>query len=128
VDALGASRAEPAPAGASGAPAGRAGFLLLDSVGRWGDPAQRFARIASALAESGARTVLCLVGDGVSHAVGSSGELARLAGFGGRIWVDRVALGRRGLTGREPAVDIEEVGMDDICDAVLAPGTRVVWH
>ena len=103
-------------------------FLLLDSVGRWADRDSRFPRSAAVLAESGADTVLCLVGDGVSHAVGPAAGLERLLAAGGRVWADRGALERRALAGRAGVRGVEEVGMEEICDAVLAEGTRVLWH
>jgi hypothetical protein len=106
----------------------RGRFLLVESVGRWADRGGRFPRSAAVLAESGAETVLCLVGDGVSRAGGPAPELERLLAAGGRVWADRAALERRALTRLPRARGVEEVGMEEICDAVLAEGTRVLWH
>jgi hypothetical protein len=114
--------------GATGSGSAGIRFLLLDSAGRWADRDQRFPRSAAALAASGAELVLCLVGDGVSHAAPPSPHLERLLASGGRVWLDRAALAGRALAAMPRAAGVELVGMEEICDAVLAEGTRVIWH
>jgi predicted peroxiredoxin len=104
-------------------------FLLIDSRGHWSEPStRRFLISALALAESGTETVLYLVQGGVSHATCGDTELAALVEAGGRVWVDRFSLGQWGLVGRALVPGAEEAGVDEVCQLLLDPDTRTVWH
>lgn len=107
-----------------------ADHLLIESQGVWAGPGcERFIRDAVALAERGDFVCLFLVQDGVTAAVrGAMVPLPDLLRLGGRVWVDDLSLGQRGLAADDLAQGAEVVGVAAVAVRLLEPDVRAVWH
>jgi hypothetical protein len=102
-------------------------YLLVET--RTGPTSERFIRDGLALARSGKHVRLFLVADAVGTAVlGASDALAELVRAGADVWVDDFTLTQRALPHRVLVEGVGVVTLGQVAKAVLADGTRTVWH
>lgn len=88
----------------------------------------RFLRAARHLATAGTPTVVFLIDDGVSCAVGFQPEVARAVKAGASVWADDASLAERAILVGDLAPGVVAAGLDRVTPLLHDPAVRVVWH
>lgn len=87
-----------------------------------------FLRAAQHLAEGGTRTVVFLVDDGISCAVGPDSAAAAVVAAGANVWADDVSLDQRAVSVDQLTAGVLPVTLDKVSPLLFDPAVRVVWH
>jgi DsrE/DsrF-like family len=103
--------------------------LLIESQA-WRERAggSRFLRTAKHLADAGTQTVVFLIDDGVSSALGTRSELAAAIEAGASVWADEESLAEREISVGELAPGVVAAGLDKVAPLLFDPDVKVVWH
>ncbi|RJQ75854.1 hypothetical protein [Amycolatopsis panacis] len=102
-------------------------YLLVET--RADATANRFLADAEALARAGERVRLFLVADAVALGIrGAHPVLPQVVDAGGQVWIDAFTLAHRALRTAPLADGVTPAGMDDVAEALLTAGVKVVWH
>lgn len=103
--------------------------LLIESQSRPEPGAGcRFLRAARHLAAAGTPTLVFLLDDGVSCAVGFQPEVARAVKAGASVWADDVSLAERGIPVDDLVPGVVPAGLPKITPLLYDPAVKVVWH